>query len=123
MEAGDTFRLRYGSHLWVVVSDPKLAPDHVLLVNMTTARGGHDPACVLKAGDHPFVKHATCMNYAASRIASDSDMERMLSGGQIILEPPVSGAALKRIRQGAAKSDFIAIDRLELLKKQGLVEP
>lgn len=55
MEAGDTFRRSYGSHLWVVASDPDQDANRVLIVNLTTVRTHCDPACILNAGDHPFV--------------------------------------------------------------------
>jgi hypothetical protein len=43
MKAGDTFRIpalgtSLDSHLWVVISDPSVDPQHVLIVNFTTRR-------------------------------------------------------------------------------------
>jgi hypothetical protein len=51
MDAGDTFRFGLG-HLYIVISDPHLDPESVVIVNMTTDRGG-DQSCVLLPGDHP----------------------------------------------------------------------
>ncbi len=49
MNAGDTFRIpqpgtSLDSHLWVVISDPVVDPDRVLIVNFTTRRKDSDPA-------------------------------------------------------------------------------
>ncbi len=60
MNAGDTFRIpqpgtSLDSHLWVVISDPAIDEAHVLIVSFTTRRQDSDTACVLQAGEHPFV--------------------------------------------------------------------
>ena len=121
MDEGDTFRRSIGDHLWVVVSDPQLDQNRVLIVNLTTVRRDHDPACVLNAGDHSFVKHASYMRYSGSQIVSARDLDQKLSAGQIILEGKVSAQVLQRIRTGAAASEFIPIENLRLLQEQGSV--
>jgi len=121
MDAGDTFRRQYGSHLWVVVSDPAKDAEQVLIVNMTTVRRFHDPACVLNVGDHPFVKHPTYMNYRESRIVTNSELDAQLAGGQIILEDRVDESIFQRIRDGAGISDYIPLGNLQVLIDQGLV--
>lgn len=69
MKAGDTFKLvNKDIHLWMVISDPEQDPHRVLLVNFTTWTPRQDPACVLQEGDHPFIHHETCVNYADARI-------------------------------------------------------
>jgi len=63
--AGDSFRytVKREPHLWAMISDPE-KDDSVLIVNLTTVRNHSDKTCVLGPGDHPFVRHATCINYA-----------------------------------------------------------
>ena len=75
MNAGDTFRIpepgtSLDSHLWVVISDPAVDPVRVLIVNFTTRRQDSDHACILQAGEHPFVHHETCVNYAGAKAVS-----------------------------------------------------
>ena len=122
MDAGDTFRRDYGSHVWIVVSEPAKDPEHVLIVSMTTIRRFHDPACVLDVGDHPFVKHPTYVNYRNSMIVTNSQLDAQHAAGQLIVEQSVGDDLLERVRHGAAQSEFIPLENLELLKQQGLVE-
>ena len=121
MEAGDTFRRSYGSHLWVVVSDPDQDPDRVLIVNLTTVRSNCDPACILDAGDHPFVKHPSYLLYAESRIVTNQELDRKVAAGQTILEPKMRRDVSARIRHGAAISNFIPLQNRKLLEDQGLI--
>ena len=61
MNAGDTFFVQqvgklYDSHLWMVLSDPALNINQVLIVSLTTRGRDDDSACILNVGDHPFVR-------------------------------------------------------------------
>jgi len=122
MDAGDTFRYGQGTHLWVVVSDPSIDPDRVIIINMTTDRG-IDRSCILSPGDHSFVEHQTCMRYDMARIVSGADLERHVSSNVIRLQEQVSTAILERIRQGAAVTDRIPFGCKQVLIEQGLIEP
>ncbi len=61
-------------HLFIVLNDPAqvLAYEdkHSLLVGVTTIHADipHDPACELHPGDHPFIRHRSCVFYAQARI-------------------------------------------------------
>jgi len=122
MKAGDAFRFSYSRHLWVVVSDPVINPDRVLIVNMSTDRK-IDQSCILQSGDHHFVRHSTCMRYDRARLVADRDLESHLSRGDIRLDDPVSSVVLDRIRQGAEVSDYIPIGCRQILVEQGMIEP
>lgn len=62
------------SHLWIVLSDPTL--DHfVLLVNLTSYRPDKDDACILDVGDHPFIRHPSCVNYAKVKHIAVAQLE------------------------------------------------
>jgi hypothetical protein len=122
MEAGDTIRFGQG-HLFVVVSDPHMDPNRVLIVNMTTDYGKQDQSCVLLPGDHPFVTHRTCMYYAGSRIESNRTLEWMISSATAKVCEPVSAEVLDRIRQGVAISDHASFEAKQILTEQGWTEP
>jgi hypothetical protein len=122
MEAGDTFKYGRTTHLWAVVSDPKIDPLHVVIINMTTDRG-IDRSCILSPGDHPFVAHPTCMSYSMARIVTNAELERHVSSNAIRLQERLSADVLERIRQGAAMTDQIAFGCKQVLIDQGLVEP
>jgi hypothetical protein len=126
MNAGDTFLIplpgtSLDSHLWVVISDPNIDPDKVLIVNSTTQRADSDPACVLQAGEHPFVHHATCVNYAGAKVVSASDLQLLLQRGKLSSHAPVLPALLKRMRDGAGSSRRMSLSHADILMDQGLI--
>ena len=61
-------------HLFILLTDPAQVLDyedkHSLLVGVTTIHAAipHDPACELHPGDHPFIRHRSCVFYAQARI-------------------------------------------------------
>ena len=59
---GDT--LFFKDHLCVVISDPAQDPNRVVVVAFTTRESWTDEGCVLYPGDHPFIQHDTCIDYA-----------------------------------------------------------
>ena len=121
MNGGDTFRRSVGSHLWVVISDPRRDPQRVVIVNMTTVRHNSDRSCLIQAGEHGFVRHETCIMYAFAKTVADVDLERQLAAGQIQLLAPVSSILLRRIRDGAVISDFTPLGIVQVLVDQGIV--
>jgi hypothetical protein len=63
MDAGYCFLLSdIDDHLWIIISNPKLDPDHVLIVNLTTVASYKETVCVLSVGDHPWIRHDSCVN-------------------------------------------------------------
>jgi len=125
MEIRDCFRGSYGDHLKIIISDPVKDPDNLLIVSVTTFREGkfHDPSCFLNSGDHQFIKHDSYIAFQFAKTRSNTDLDRLHGSGGIILEDDqISEAVLKRIHQGAAVSDFIALDYVDLLREQEFIE-
>lgn len=56
MQQGDCFlnrsTSRLTSHPWIILSDPDINPDDVLIVNYTDARNISDDACELDIGQN-----------------------------------------------------------------------
>ncbi|MGA2067936.1 MAG: hypothetical protein ABSG86_23405 [Thermoguttaceae bacterium] len=121
MNAGESFFFEFSEHLWIVISDPSLDGSHVLVANVSTDRG-HDPACILQPGDHPFVKHRSCIRYDKCCLWRNADLERLVSSGRIRPQEPISAELLARVREGAGNSDFIALGCRQLLAEQGLID-
>jgi hypothetical protein len=124
---GDTFRVTdpgstLDRHLWIVLSNPEADPEAILIVNMTSWGTQKDPACVLGAGDHPFLSHKSCVNYRDAKVLSAARLEALLSAKHIAKQPPLSKDVLARVLCGAATSRFIALDHAKLLADQGLIE-
>jgi len=127
MKPGDTFIIpqpgtSLDSHLWVVISDPAQDAKAILIVNFTTLRGDSETACVLAVGEHPFVKHETCVSYRGAKVVSEADIATLMKAGQLKSHAAVSEAILKRIRDGAANSSRMSLEHAEILSCQGLID-
>ena len=125
MEIKDCFRGSYGDHLKIIVSDPAKDSDSLLIVSVTTFREGkfHDPSCFLNSSDHPFIKQKSYIAYQYAKTRSNTDLDRLLGSGGIILEDDqISEDVLERIHLGAATSEFIALEYVDLLREQEFIE-
>jgi hypothetical protein len=125
MEAGTAFLATDPQsgreHLWVILSDPAKDAQKVLIVNLTTLDERKERICVLQRGDHPWVRHESCVHYEASRVTTLKALYGGKDAGLIQLVDPVSPALLQRMREGAMASGRIPLDNAEVLVEQGLV--
>jgi|ERR1019366_1845646 hypothetical protein len=92
-----------GAHLWVVITIPD-GTGVVLIVNFTSHRPSCDESCVVEVGEHPFVKHKTVVAYEKAR-SCDPKVQAMFKSNASRRDP-VSADLLKRIQEGALKSDL-----------------
>jgi hypothetical protein len=127
MNAGDTFRIpepgtSLDSHLWVIISDPAIDAERILIVNFTTLRADSERACILSAGEHPFVNHDTCVNYGGAKIVSARQIDFLLTKGKLSNHAALSEALLQKIRFGAANSTRMSLEHADILIDQGLIE-
>jgi hypothetical protein len=125
MKAGDTFFLAGGAadrHLRVIISDPVIDPERVLFVSMTSYDVTKEDVCLLVVGDHPFVKHKTCIAYGDAREAPLEALIQLRDAGQIRPSVAVSPELLDRIRRGVSLSKGIKVKYLELMLDQGLLD-
>jgi hypothetical protein len=126
VQKGDTFLIPSPqedecAHLHVVISDPEKEPDGVVLVPITTWESYKDESCLLQPGDHPFIKHASCVQYRDARIVPAARLARAIAGGQIRSREPVSSELLARILAGAGESRFLPAEHGNILARQGLI--
>ena len=122
MNAGDTFIDGKYHHLWIILSDPVLDPDRVVIVNLTTHTIDEESACILKKGDHPFVKHKTAVRYRDARITHLADLEKLRIARLLASREPCSKSLLAKLRDGASKdADLLPEECRELLDEQGFI--
>lgn len=122
MNAGDTFRYLAGRHIWIVVSDPLIDADHVLIANVTSNKSWQDQACVIHQGEHDCAHSIdVVVFYAKSRIVQNSELDALHASGQVLLQAPLSDALLTRVRAGAGTSTRIPTNHRQLLIDQGLL--
>ncbi|MGC8640981.1 MAG: hypothetical protein ACP5XB_14035 [Isosphaeraceae bacterium] len=124
MDAGDTFRPadpKVDIRLGVVIPEPATDPDRVLIVSLTTNKPYKDQACILKIGDHPFIRHDTCVAYDLAKVVSLSQLEALSDSGMLIPDEPVSPQVLQRVRAAIWDSKQIAQEHVDLMNGQGLL--
>jgi hypothetical protein len=109
--------------LWILISDPTVDPDQVLIVNFTSVDDRKEKVCLLHPGDHPWIRHETCVNYADAVVTTVSKLLAAKDGGAIILQELLSAAVLQRIREAAMGSTRISLDHADILINQRLVGP
>jgi len=126
MRADDTY-IRAGRHvptdphLWVIISDPNQDRARLVAVNLTSQRTDKEQTCVIQPGEHAFVKHETVVMYAGARVVSESMLLSAKAAGMLRFPRAVSQALLKRIREGAEKSNRLPIAAKRILIEQGLI--
>jgi hypothetical protein len=76
------------------------------MVSATTLREGipHDPACVLKPGDHPFIKHRSFISYRHLRLDADPHVGKMVDSAVWSTHEPGTPELLRRIVDGVCLS-------------------
>ncbi len=125
MKAGDTFTLKdkaVDSHLWVIVSEPAIDAERVLFVSMTSYDVTKEKVCLLDVGDHPFIKHRTCIAYDFAKVAPLKVLLALRDQGLLSMVQPVSEELLERIRLGISLSRRINVEYVVLMIDQALLD-
>jgi hypothetical protein len=120
MAPGDTFLIPgLDDHLWLVISDVD-ASGRVVIVSILSYQPHYDQACILEPGDHPFVKHSTCVEYPTARLIPLARLNAMEVAGTLRPKAAMSADLLARIRSAAAAGD-INTECYATLRDQGYV--
>ena len=75
----------------------------------------------LAAGEHPKVKHKTCVCYKPARATSLENLDRLRDSGYLEMQEPVSPDLLKCIRRGLL-SRRVDLEHIELMEDQELLD-
>ena len=127
MRAGDALLLpkpgQTVAHLWVLLTDRDAATDEVPVVNLTTQRPHSDTTVILNSGDHPFVQHATVVNFSDTRLTKASLMTAYAHTGAYLRQSALSDTVLKRIQAGLLASPFTANKFKDYFRKRLAFSP
>jgi hypothetical protein len=95
-------------HLWVIVTDVDPTTNKAVCVNVTTLQSHSDKTCVLKPGDHRFIKHDSVIKFSDAREMDVALVEQALRAQttQFVCEAhdPCETELLIRIQQGLIDS-------------------
>lgn len=98
---------RAGAHLMICMGiDGK--KDTAIIVPVVSRHDLSDTSCILFVGDHPFIKHDSCVAYDFARLVSLSEINSKIEKGHIRLREAVSAEVLKRVQVGFVLSDETA---------------
>lgn len=118
--AGRALRIRdtkLGAHLWFILTDPDPETRKVVLVMLVTERAHTDRTVRLDVGDHPFVRHASNVDYGTARYAPVGKLDAALAGGRATLDADLSAPLLARIRRGLLDSGRTPNDVAEYCRR------
>lgn len=105
LQCGDCFLIPKSGgateHLWIVVTEIDTRTRKAICVNVTTLRTHSDTTCILKPGDHPFVKHDPVINFSGAREMPIDLVEQALDAKT---SPAVQRSPASRIRRGLVNS-------------------
>lgn len=123
---GTLFFLGGGTeHLHIVMNDPVFCPerryDGVCVVNITSMRDKHDPACLLAPGCHAFVRHDSYISYKHAAVERVDMIVAGLTQGQIRSHDPVSDELYNRVLHGFTVTRECPLKVLRFLRNQAKV--
>lgn len=98
-------------HLFILLTDPtsdEIGKNCVLIVSLSTVRPGipYDDACVLHAGNHPFVKHDSYVVYQRARLEDADKILRGVKNSQLVSQEPINEAVFIKICKGIENSSL-----------------
>lgn len=104
-------------HLFVLLTDPFGPAEQVLMACICTVVEGSDESCLLKNGDHDFIKHDSYVAYGFCRIESAKALIKNVEQKVFIDKGHISEALYKKIITGLRKSPFTKPFVLDFLKE------
>ena len=118
--AGQCFLFPLGeyetAHLWVIATEPN-KDGQFAIVSLTSLKGNKDQTVVLRDGEHPFIKHDTCVHYSATDIIDSTMLEAQLACGEARLHHNLSADLLKLVQDGFLASTFTKYRIIDFVKK------
>jgi hypothetical protein len=93
-------------HLWLVLTDPISAMNSVVAVMLRTVHSYTDATLILNPGDHPFVRHDSCVHYSTAKLFSIPKIQSAITLGKCHLREDMSIDLLTRVRKGLLESPY-----------------
>ena len=102
-------------HLFIILTDSVADPlngnkDCLLLTSLSTLDTAlpHDPTCILRLGDHPFVTRDSYVSYQSSRIQETTKIINGVASGVLVVKDPMASGIVDRICDGLLSSPHTA---------------
>lgn len=106
------------SHLWIVVSDPRLDPEHVVIVNLSSNQGPQGNNCIVDPGDHDYVSRRSYVRFDMARVVSAQKLQELLDRNLVSIRRPSSKQLLNRIRTDLLRSKLAPIEAQRIVRAE-----
>jgi len=91
-------------HLHIVASKPD-RDGEVIVVSVSTIYHFADRTVLIRAGEHPWIKHESYVAYRFAKLQKMVDIESRLAVRSEMAKEPCSEALTKRVQEGLLESD------------------
>ena len=99
MKGGDAFRLVgvADRHTWVVLTDPEIDPNQILIVSFTsfTAGIGMDASCIVEANEYSILTNRSCIYYEDIKEVTLNSLSSLEKAGKLQRRTPVPAELLQ----------------------------
>ena len=112
-------------HLQFVLSyetfGDKSTDAELIIVNFTDAKHDYENTCLIKIGEHEWIKKPTSIKWEHAWFIKATDLRKRLSGEYAVKHPHISNRLMNRIVQGARKTKLLKPKFLSVLRSQYLI--
>jgi len=127
LAAGDSFFAPWPEedaviHLFFVISSPEKDMKRVVVVPLMTWDEYKESTCTLEPGEHPFVRHKSYIDFGCAAKVDGDEIDKKIRSNEFRKHKPASVKLLKKIRDGAGKSEYLALGLRDILEDQDLVD-
>jgi len=107
-------------HLWIVITDPAVNPQSVVMVSISSVRRGRtvDKACILCAQAHEQIRHESFASYARAQVFTAEQIDSMISKGLYSTRTDVNEYWLNELREGLLRSQHALNKHKEILREE-----
>jgi fumarylacetoacetate (FAA) hydrolase family protein len=123
VQEGNTFLFPNASddHLWMIISNPEKDSQKVVILRLLSFKDYYEQTFIAASGDHQFIKHASCIDYASAILVTDLELENLKADGRLKLKTDLSPMLLSKIREAVPRSR-ISLECEKALEDQGLLD-
>lgn len=91
-------------HLWFLLTDPDLESNKVIAVMVVSERRHTDKTVTLQPGDHPFISHASNLDFGGTKLIPANEILAKMKSGRWRPQADMSSKLLEVVRSGLLRS-------------------
>jgi hypothetical protein len=91
-------------HLWFVLTDPDPQTNKVIAVMVVSERRHTDKTVALQPGDHPFITHASNLDFGGAKPVPTNEILARMKSGKWRPQPDMTPQILDLVRRGLLRS-------------------